>query len=390
MQHLIVLQQLLPLLRFDGYYVLSDLTGVPDILSRIKPIFRSLVRGRRNEPRVAELKPWVRVVVTAYLLALVPAAGVHVRRGSCCRRRASFATVYDSFGLQLDRIRAVARLRRDRRRRVPASPRSCCRSRRMSLSLVAHRADGGARASPAGRAGACCARGVAVGGVAAVAVGAIGVRLVAERRLRADPARRARHHRRGDQERPGDPLRPAVVHARAARSAIGSEPTVRERPRAGSAAPHDGEDGDGDGGTGMTSPIPAPPTTRPGGEDFDSTGGNRPDGAEETTDPLRRRPTPGRTATSPDPTADRDAGPGVRTRARRRLLATHHPAPDRDGDAHPDSRRRRRRATPTPTTTPTRHRARPTPQTDRAREPHRDAGRREQPPTADPTPLPTP
>ena len=31
-QHLIVLQQLLPLLRFDGYYVLSDLTGVPDIL----------------------------------------------------------------------------------------------------------------------------------------------------------------------------------------------------------------------------------------------------------------------------------------------------------------------------------------------------------------------
>ena len=45
-QHTIVLQQLLPLLRFDGYYVLSDLTGVPDILSRIKPIFRSLVPGR--------------------------------------------------------------------------------------------------------------------------------------------------------------------------------------------------------------------------------------------------------------------------------------------------------------------------------------------------------
>jgi hypothetical protein len=37
-----MMQQLLPLLRFDGYYVLTDLTGVPDILSRIKPIFRSL------------------------------------------------------------------------------------------------------------------------------------------------------------------------------------------------------------------------------------------------------------------------------------------------------------------------------------------------------------
>ena len=51
-QHMIVLQQLLPLLRFDGYYVLSDLTGVPDILSRIKPIFRSLVRAAATEPRV--------------------------------------------------------------------------------------------------------------------------------------------------------------------------------------------------------------------------------------------------------------------------------------------------------------------------------------------------
>ena len=74
-QHTVVLQQLLPLLRFDGYYVLSDLTGVPDVLSRVKPIFRSLVRGRKREPKVAELKPWVRVVVTLYLLALIPEIG---------------------------------------------------------------------------------------------------------------------------------------------------------------------------------------------------------------------------------------------------------------------------------------------------------------------------
>ncbi len=71
-QHIILLQQLLPLLRFDGYYVLTDLTGVPDILSRIKPIFRSLVPGRSHDPRVAELKPWVRIVVTTYLLILLP------------------------------------------------------------------------------------------------------------------------------------------------------------------------------------------------------------------------------------------------------------------------------------------------------------------------------
>ena len=51
-QHLLVLQQLLPLLRFDGYYVLSDLTGVPDVLGRVKPVLRSLLPGRGDEPRV--------------------------------------------------------------------------------------------------------------------------------------------------------------------------------------------------------------------------------------------------------------------------------------------------------------------------------------------------
>jgi putative peptide zinc metalloprotease protein len=102
-QHMIVLQQLLPLLRFDGYYVLSDLTGVPDILSRVKPIFRSLVRGRRREPKVAELKPWVRVVVTVYLLLLIPALGFMITSIVMSAPR-TFATAYDSFGLQLDRV----------------------------------------------------------------------------------------------------------------------------------------------------------------------------------------------------------------------------------------------------------------------------------------------
>ena len=103
-QNLIVLQQLLPLLRFDGYYVLSDLTGVPDILGRIKPIFRSLVRGRRHEPKVAELKPWVRFAVTAYLIVLIPALALMIGWILMSAPR-TFATAYDSFGLQLDRLR---------------------------------------------------------------------------------------------------------------------------------------------------------------------------------------------------------------------------------------------------------------------------------------------
>ena len=106
-QHIVILQQLLPLLRFDGYYVLSDLTGVPDILSRIKPILRSLVRGRRNEPRVEELKPWVRVVVTAYLLALVPTLMLMLAWTLISAPRV-LATVHDSFGLQFDRIGAAS------------------------------------------------------------------------------------------------------------------------------------------------------------------------------------------------------------------------------------------------------------------------------------------
>ena len=107
MQHVILLQQLLPLLRFDGYYVLTDLTGVPDILSRIKPIFRSLVRGQKHEPKVAELKPWVRVVVTTYLGILIPALLLLFTWMIIATPRV-LATVHDSLGLQLDRIQAGA------------------------------------------------------------------------------------------------------------------------------------------------------------------------------------------------------------------------------------------------------------------------------------------
>ena len=103
-QHVLALQQLMPLLRFDGYYVLSDLTGVPDILSRIKPIFRSLIPRREPEPQVEELKSWVRVVVTSYLIVLVPALTFLVVSMVMGMPR-MLATTYDSLGLQLDRLR---------------------------------------------------------------------------------------------------------------------------------------------------------------------------------------------------------------------------------------------------------------------------------------------
>jgi putative peptide zinc metalloprotease protein len=100
-QHLLILQQLIPLMRFDGYYVVTDLTGVPDILSRIKPIFRSLLRGREHVPQVAELKPWVRWVATIYLVALVPALALLFVWMLIGMPRL-IATAWRAFALQVD------------------------------------------------------------------------------------------------------------------------------------------------------------------------------------------------------------------------------------------------------------------------------------------------
>jgi putative peptide zinc metalloprotease protein len=108
LQHLLVLQQLLPLLRFDGYYVLSDLTGVPDVLGRVKPVLRSLLPGRGDEPRVKELKPWARRTVRVYVLALIPLlAGLLIVLVLVAPRMV--ATAWDALGLQTDRLGAARR-----------------------------------------------------------------------------------------------------------------------------------------------------------------------------------------------------------------------------------------------------------------------------------------
>ena len=52
--HLEMLEQLLPFARFDGYWILSDLIGVPDLFARISPIVKNaLTRGRHPDPRIA-------------------------------------------------------------------------------------------------------------------------------------------------------------------------------------------------------------------------------------------------------------------------------------------------------------------------------------------------
>jgi putative peptide zinc metalloprotease protein len=70
-QHLIVLDQFLPWVRLDGYYVVADLIGVSDLFSRIKPVLSSLIPGREADARVRELKPWARTAVTTWVLTTV-------------------------------------------------------------------------------------------------------------------------------------------------------------------------------------------------------------------------------------------------------------------------------------------------------------------------------
>ncbi|MDR7253269.1 putative peptide zinc metalloprotease protein [Nocardioides sp. BE266] len=67
-----MLQQLIPVVRFDGYFILSDLAGVPDLFSRVGPVLRSLRPGHPVDPRVSELRPRARRFVTTWVVLVVP------------------------------------------------------------------------------------------------------------------------------------------------------------------------------------------------------------------------------------------------------------------------------------------------------------------------------
>ena len=71
-QILQMVRQLTPLVRFDGYHVLADVTGVPDLFQRIGPTLRGLLPGRWHDPEARVLKPWARAVVTVWVLVVVP------------------------------------------------------------------------------------------------------------------------------------------------------------------------------------------------------------------------------------------------------------------------------------------------------------------------------
>ncbi|WP_445153551.1 hypothetical protein ACTWLI_08850 [Arthrobacter sp. Hor0625] len=71
-QILQMVRQLMPMVRFDGYHILADATGVPDLFQRIKPTLLALVPWRKTAPEAQLLKPWARAVVTVWVLVTVP------------------------------------------------------------------------------------------------------------------------------------------------------------------------------------------------------------------------------------------------------------------------------------------------------------------------------
>ena len=75
MTQLQMAQQLPPAIRLDGYFVLADLAGVPDLFARVGPVLRSLIPGRGVDPRVRELRPFSRWIVTSWVLVVVPFLG---------------------------------------------------------------------------------------------------------------------------------------------------------------------------------------------------------------------------------------------------------------------------------------------------------------------------
>jgi putative peptide zinc metalloprotease protein len=70
--HIETATQFLPMIRLDGYYILSDLIGVPDLFSRMGPVLAGLIPGRPTHPRVRELKPWVRRTIILWVLIVLP------------------------------------------------------------------------------------------------------------------------------------------------------------------------------------------------------------------------------------------------------------------------------------------------------------------------------
>jgi putative peptide zinc metalloprotease protein len=97
------LHQFFPFARLDGYYVASDLIGVPDLFLRMRPMLASVIPGRPMHPLVKGLKPWARYAVATWVyLTFVVIIGLYVLLIKAMPR--VLATAYQSFMTHLVEI----------------------------------------------------------------------------------------------------------------------------------------------------------------------------------------------------------------------------------------------------------------------------------------------
>ena len=65
---LMMVEQLLPFVRFDGYWIVSDLAGVPDLFPRLGPALHRTPKGKHLHQ---ELKPYSRRIIRAWAITTV-------------------------------------------------------------------------------------------------------------------------------------------------------------------------------------------------------------------------------------------------------------------------------------------------------------------------------
>jgi putative peptide zinc metalloprotease protein len=65
-----IIYQMLPFVRMDGYWILADLTGIPDFFSQMGAFVRSIFGKREGE--IADLKPWAKTVFILYMIVVIP------------------------------------------------------------------------------------------------------------------------------------------------------------------------------------------------------------------------------------------------------------------------------------------------------------------------------
>jgi putative peptide zinc metalloprotease protein len=70
LQLLMMVKNLSPVIRSDGYHVLADATGIPDLYAHIGPTLRRLIPWRRREP--SALTGRARLLVTLWVLVVTP------------------------------------------------------------------------------------------------------------------------------------------------------------------------------------------------------------------------------------------------------------------------------------------------------------------------------